>query len=80
MNTTLSPSWISGSYANIAGYEVSICTALSYINFENLHDPDSSYFFEGNEAEEVIEEITNIWSNADLKQDEAIGQWIRMHL
>lgn len=80
MTATTSPSWISGSYANIAGYEVLICTALSYISIENLHDPDESYFFDGQEADDVIEDITDIWSNADLKQDEAIEQWIRMHL
>ena len=77
---TLSPSWISGNYANIDGYEVSICTALSYASFENLHDENLSYFFQGNEAEEVIEEILDIWSNSNIPQHEAISQWITMHL
>ncbi len=73
---TLSPSWISGTYANINGYEVSICSALSYASFENLQDGNLSYFFQGNEAEVVIEEILDIWSNSDIPQNEAISQWI----
>ena len=80
MNTTLSTSWISGSYANICGFEVYIDSSLSYASFENLHDSNNSYVFQGNEADDVISEIAEIWENDNLKQDEAIDKWIRMHL
>lgn len=31
-------------------------------------------------ADDVISEIAEIWENDNLKQDEAIDKWIRMHL
>lgn len=80
MNITLSNSWISGSYANICGFEVYIDSSLSYASFENLHDSNNSYVFQGNEADDVISEIAEIWENDNLKQDEAIDKWIRMHI
>mgnify|MGYP004445421319 FL=1 len=80
MNSTLSSSWLSGSYADIAGFEVCINTALSYVSIDSLQIPEASYFFQGNEAEEVIEEMFQIWSKSDLTQEEAIAQWISFYL
>lgn len=78
MNTTLSPSWINGNYI-VNGYQVTINTNLSVARFQSI-ETDDDYYFQGSEADDVINEIADIWENANLKQDESIDQWIRLHL
>lgn len=79
MSSFLSSSWLNGEYLDIAGFKVCINSSLSFAVFESLHD-DISYVFSGSEADDVINDIENIWEQNELKQDEAIDQWIRMHL
>lgn len=76
----LSSSWLNGKYDNINGYNVEIDSSYSIASFEDVNDPDSSYFFQGDEADTVIDEISAIYNQGDLKQDEAIAQWINLYL
>lgn len=78
MNITLSPSWINGNYI-VSGFQVMIKSNLSIARFQSLTD-DDCYYFQGSEADEVINEIFQIWNNHELTQDEAVEQWISMHL
>ena len=79
MNTYYSNSWLNGAYRDVAGYEVCINSSLSFASFDSLHD-DEDFYFQGNEADDVIGEIADIWNKSDVTQNEAIAQWIRMHL
>ena len=78
MNITLSPSWVNGNYI-VNGFQVTIKSHLSIARFRSL-DNDDDYYFQGNEADDVINEIFDIWNKSDIPQDEAVGQWISMHL
>lgn len=76
----LSSSWLNGQYYEICGFNVTIDSSISFACFESVFDSDEVYDFQGCEADEVIEDITNIWNNAELAQDDAIASWIRAHL
>lgn len=78
MNDVLSPSWINGNYI-VAGYQVTIKSNLSIARFYCL-DTDEDYYFQGNEADDVINEIADIWNKSDIPQDEAVAKWISMYL
>lgn len=78
MNISLSPSWINGNYI-VYGFQVTIKSNLSIARFRSISD-DDDYYFQGSEADEVINEIFQIWNNHELTQDEAVEQWISMHL
>lgn len=78
MNTTLSPSWINGNYI-IHGFQVTIKSHLSIAHFQSI-ETDDDYYFQGSEADDVINEIADIWNKSDISQDEAVGQWMSTHL
>lgn len=78
MNNVLSPSWLNGNYI-IYGYQVTIKSHMSIARFDSI-DSEDDFYFQGNEADDVINEISDIWNKSDLTQDEAIGQWMTMHL
>lgn len=79
MKDFYSSSWLNGEYIDIAGFKVCITSSLSFASFESLHD-NSTYVFQGDEADTVIQEMNLIYEQDELTQDEAIGKWIRMHL
>lgn len=89
MNEVLSSAWLHGNYI-VNGYQVTIKTNLSIARFRSIDDIDDiddiygnskfDYNFQGSEADAVIEEIADIWNKSDITQEEAVGQWISMHL
>lgn len=78
MNFSLSPSWLNGTYV-LCGYHVTIKSNYSVADFFSINT-DEEYCFQGSEADDVIKEITDIWNTSEITQDEAISQWISMHL
>ena len=78
MNDSLSPSWLNGNYI-IDGYQVTIKSNLSIARFYCL-DTEEDYYFQGNEADDVINEIAGIWNAYDITQSQAIQKWINMYL
>ena len=78
MNDSLSPSWLNGNYI-IDGYQVTIKSNLSIARFYCL-DTEEDYYFQGNEADDVINEIAGIWNAYDITQSQAIKKWINMYL
>ena len=89
MNEVLSSTWLHGNYI-VNGFQVTIKTNLSIARFRSIDDIDDiddiygnskfDYNFQGSEADAVIEEIADIWNKSDITQEEAVGQWISMHL
>lgn len=57
--------WLNGKYNN-----GEINTLFSYVAV----NPD--FFCQGQEADEIISEIHQIWINSDLTQEQAFNQWI----
>ena len=78
---TLNTSWINGNYVIEDCWSVSINSSLSFVCFEAL--PNSSvndFTFQGDEADDVILQIFDIWNNGDMTQHEAVAQWANMML
>lgn len=61
-------SWLDGHYE-----EGHISTAFSHVM---LFD----YFWQGSEAEEIIEQIHEIWVKNNLTQQQAVSRWIELNL
>lgn len=80
MNKMLSPTWLNGKYKDVNGFNVEINTALSYVSFDCINNEDESYYFQGDEADNVIDEINIIYNKHDLTQSEAIARWINLYL
>lgn len=76
----LSPTWLNGKYKDVNGFNVEINTSLSYAYFENINDENESYYFQGDEADNVIDEINAIYNRHNLTQSEAIARWINLYL
>lgn len=76
----LSPTWLNGKYKDVNGFDVEINTSLSYAYFENINDENESYYFQGDEADNVIDEINAIYNRHNLTQSEAISRWINLYL
>lgn len=76
----LSPTWLNGKYKNVNGFDVEINTSLSYVSFEDINNEDESYYFQGDEADNVIDEINIIYNRHNLTQSEAISRWINLYL
>ena len=77
----LSPTWLNGKYNNINGFNVEINTSLSYVSFEDINNEDEAYYFQGGEADNVIDEINAIYNGKDnFTQSEAIAKWINTYL
>lgn len=76
----LSPTWLNGKYKDVNGFDVEINTSLSYAYFENINDENESYYFQGDEADNVIDEINAIYNRHNLTQSEAIARWINLYL
>ena len=76
----LSPTWLNGKYKDVNGFDVEINTSLSYAYFENINDENESYYFQGDEANNVIDEINAIYNSKDnFTQSEAIARWINTY-
>ena len=78
MNDSLSPSWLNGNYI-IDGYQVTIKSNLSIARFYCLVT-EEDYYFQGNDADRIIDEIAGIWNAYDFTQTQAIQKWINMYL
>ena len=76
----LSPTWLNGKYKDVNGFNVEINTSLSYAYFENINDENEAYYFQGDEADNVIDEINDIYNRHNLTQSEAIARWINLYL
>lgn len=76
----LSPTWLNGKYKDVNGFNVEINTALSYVSFDYINNEDESYYFQGDEADNVIDEINIIYNRYNLTQSEAIARWINLYL
>ena len=77
----LSPTWLNGKYKDVNGFNVEINTSLSYVSFEDINNEDEAYYFQGNEADNVIDEINAIYNGKDnFTQSEAIARWINTYL
>lgn len=77
----LSPTWLNGKYKDVNGFNVEINTSLSYVSFEDINNEDEAYYFQGDEADNVIDEINAIYNGKDnFTQSEAIARWINLYL
>lgn len=77
----LSPTWLNGKYKNVNSFDVEINTSLSYVSFEDINNEDEAYYFQGDEADNVIDEINAIYNGKDnFTQSEAIARWINTYL
>ena len=71
MNTIeLNETWLHGKYDN-----GEINTSLSYVA---VNDPD--WFFQGEEANNVISEIHKYWMNNEATTEQAFNWWINTYL
>lgn len=82
MNTEmLSPTWLNGKYEDVNGFNVEINTSLSYVSFEDINNENEAYYFQGDEADNAIDEINAIYNGKDnFTQSEAIAKWINIYL
>ena len=77
----LSPTWLNGKYKDVNGFNVEINTSLPYVSFEDINNEDEAYYFQGDEADNVINEINAIYNGKDnFTQSEAIARWINTYL
>lgn len=77
----LSSTWLNGKYKDVNGFDVEINTSLSYAYFENINDEDEAYYYQGGEADDVIDEINTIYNtDGNVTQSEAIARWINLYL
>lgn len=70
MNYSPDTSWLAGKYPEI---NAEINTRLPYVAI-------GDYFWQGQEADEVIEEIHSIWLNDDCTQEQAIQKYSNSYL
>lgn len=75
----LSPTFLDGKYNNLKGFKVEINSGLSFACFENK-ETEECYTFQGDEANNVINEINYIYNVGDCTQDEAISRWINAYI
>lgn len=77
----LSPTWLNGKYKDVNGFNVEINTSLSYVSVDCINNEDESYYFQDDEADNVIDEINAIYNGKDnFTQSEAIARWINLYL
>lgn len=79
-NDFLSATWLNGKYNKVNGFRVEVNTSLSYIYFEDISDQDNTYYYQGEEADKVIDEINYIYNIKGVTAEEAIGEWINVYL
>lgn len=74
-------SWLNGKY-DIGCWNVTVDGAHSFVNFEAKEEqPVSSFTFQGNEADDTIQQIHDIWVKSEaLTQQDAIEAWANMYL
>lgn len=73
--TTFTPdqSWLHGSGTTSAGSAYDINTKLTYVAI-------GDYFWQGEEADNIISEIHQIWLTSDMTTEEAVSQYENMYL
>ncbi len=76
MTIQLNFSWLHGKYV-IDNQNVEINTSLPYISIEGYR---IDFFSQGENADEIIDEIRQIWISGDMTQSEAIQKWINAYL
>ncbi len=70
-------SWLNGKYT-INGDKVEINVNMSTVAIDTTNGDE--WFWQGDEADKVIDEIHAIWVNGDATVTAAIEQWINMYL
>lgn len=73
-NLTLNSSWLHGQYT--CG---EINTKLSYVSVNGTQSREE-YYAQGDDADNIIDEIHSIWINSDLTEEQAFRQWINSYL
>lgn len=80
-NEFLSETWLNGTYKNLCGeYTVEINTSYSFICFESNVSEEFTYCFQGDEGDNVISEINQIYNSNNISVEEAINIWINLYL
>lgn len=65
-------SWIDGKY-DFDDMTVEVNTKYSYVAIDSKSgDSEREYFFQGDEADDIISQISKYWSQGNCKQDEAV--------
>jgi len=80
----LSPTWLNGKHYLSNGYVVEINTSFTYVAIDG-GSAEESYYFDGDKADKVIDEINLIYNTYTSEADaptaeEAIYQWINLYL
>lgn len=76
----LNTSWLNGKY-DIGCWIVEVNSSLSFVSFEAKEDCQVCNFtFQGNDADDVIQQVFDLWYNNDILQSDAIEQWANMYL
>ena len=76
----LSSSWLNGKYTIPYGYNVEINTGLSYVSIEDANgNEEESYFLQGDEADNLIDEINQYYNSNDVSAEEAINAVIQLY-
>lgn len=70
MELGLDTSWLHGKYPDI---NAEINTRLPYVSIDD-------YFWQGEEADSVIDDIHSIWINDDLTVEDAIKRYANNYL
>lgn len=76
----LSPTFLNGKYEDVNGFRVEINTSMPFAYFEDINDEDNTYYYQGSEANEVINEINVIYNTENTMPQEAIAKWINTYL
>lgn len=68
-------SWLDGEYDIPYGYHVEIDTKYGTVSIEDEEGgEESSYFLQGDEADDLIKQICQYWNeHQDLNQEEAVN-------
>lgn len=65
--------YMDGKYDIPYGYHVEINSGLGYVAIDNPNNPDESYFLQGDEADDLIKQISKYWVDTDCDKIVAIN-------
>ena len=76
----LDGTWLNGKYT-VNGGIVEINTSLPYISIENFWftEEDKTFFSQGEEALQYIQEINEIWQKTNCTIEQAISKFIGIY-
>lgn len=77
----LSNSWLNGKYVIDGCWTVTVNTSLSFISFEPVAGANVGEFtYQGDEGDDVINQIFEIWNSGVITQHEAVAKWANLYL